>query len=185
MRKSFSALLAASVFAVGTWAHAATYEVDSESSEVIFYYKQMGVQLDGRFTGLSGNIDFDANDPDSMSAQIELPLSSVDTGNDEANDELEKPEWFDLNAHPTATFSSTQVTPADAGQYTVDGVLEIKGHTQTLSLPVNVQQMDNGVLLFETEFEIDRGTFEVGSGSWSDPSIVANEVKIKASILAQ
>src|SRR5690625_6859262 len=77
------------------------------------------------------------------------------------------------NLH-TATFETSAVSPAGDDDYTVKGVLQIKGETQALEFPVTVQQDDAGRLVFETEFEIDRGDFDVGSGSWSDPSIVSD-----------
>src|SRR5690625_7983125 len=88
------------------------------------------------------------------------------------------------NLH-TATFETSAVSPAGDDDYTVKGVLQIKGETQALEFPVTVQQDDAGRLVFETEFEIDRGDFDVGSGSWSDPSIVSNEVKVKAHIVSK
>lgn len=186
MKKTAIALFTGTVFALSAApALAASYEVDGDQSQVEFLYKQMGVTLTGEFTGLQGTIEFDEAAPESMSARIELPLSGVDTGNDEANEELEKPEWFDMDAHPIASFESKQVSPAGDGQYTVAGVLAIKGETQELSIPVVVTTSDDGSMLFETEFEIDRGTFEIGSGTWSDPSIVANEVIIKASVVGK
>jgi len=186
MKKTALALLTGALFTLtGTQAVAATYEVDSERSQLQFFYKQMGVTMKGDFTGLQGVIEFDESAPEQMSAHIELPLDSVDTGNDEANEELEKSTWFDIAAHPTASFESSQVSPAAEDEYTVDGTLLIKGERQELSIPVTVTRNDEGGLVFETEFEIDRGTFAIGSGSWSDPSIVANEVKIKAVIVGK
>lgn len=186
MKKTATALLTGALFALSSpQVLADTYEVDAEQSQVEFFYKQMGVTMKGHFSGLQGSIDFDEDAPENMAAHIELPLASVDTGNAEANEELEKSEWFDTPAHPSATFESTQVTPDGANQYTVEGILQIKGETQALSIPVTVSTGDDGQLLFETEFEIDRSSFEIGSGSWSDPSIVASEVKIKASVVGK
>ncbi|HLR30499.1 MAG TPA: YceI family protein [Paenalcaligenes sp.] len=185
MKKTAVAALFGVAFGLGAAAHADTYEVDSENSVIEFQYKQMGVNMKGSFANLQGSIVFDEAEPDKMAAQIELPLDTVDTGTEEADDELIKPEWFDMANHPAASFESTQVTPADTGEYTVDGVLQIKGETQELAFPVTVSHDDAGNLIFETEFEIDRGDFDVGSGSWSDPSIVSNEVKVKARVVSK
>lgn len=185
MNKIAIAALFGVAFSLGAAAHADTYKVDSENSVIEFQYKQMGVNMKGSFANLQGTITFDEAEPDKMAAQIELPLDTVDTGTEEADDELVKPEWFDMANHPAASFESTHVSPDDADEYTVDGVLQIKGETQELTFPVAVSRDDAGNLVFETEFEIDRGDFDVGSGSWSDPSIVSNEVKIKAKVVGK
>src|SRR5690625_5297189 len=170
---------------VATVARAATYQRDSAHSIVELPYKQTGVNMHGTFANLQGTSSCDQEAPDAMGAVIELPLDTVDTGTDEADAEPIKPEWFDMANHPTATFETSAVSPAGDDDYTVKGVLQIKGETQALEFPVTVQQDDAGRLVFETEFEIDRGDFDVGSGSWSDPSIVSNEVKVKAHIVSK
>lgn len=184
MIKTALALSMGALMIMSGSAWAATYKVDSEQSQLNFYYKQMGVGLKGEFQGLTGQIEYDVEQPSQMAATIELSLTSVDTGNVDANEELQKPEWFDLEAYPTATFNSIEVSPTGADSYQVNGQLSIKGESQALTIPVKVVQNDTGVLVFDTEFTIDRGDFAIGSGSWSDPSIVANEVIIKASIVA-
>lgn len=185
MKKTAVAALFGLALSLGAAAHADTYEVDSENSVIEFQYKQMGVNMKGSFANLQGTIVFDEAEPDKMAAQIELPLNTVDTGTEEANDELVKSEWFDMANHPAASFQSMQVTPTDADEYTVEGVLQIKGETQELVFPVTVSHDDAGNLIFDTEFKINRGDFDVGSGSWSDPSIVSNEVKVKVRVVGK
>lgn len=184
MKSTALALSMGAVMAFASTSWAATYEVDPEQSQLNFYYQQMGVGLDGEFQGLTGEIQYDIEQPEQMAALIELPLSSVDTGNDDANEELQKPEWFDLSVHPTASFTTNSVSPVGDDNYEVSGELLIKGERQTLTIPVTVSQNEAGALVFDTEFSINRNDFEIGSGSWSDPSIVANEVTVKASVVA-
>lgn len=184
MKRTTLALSLGAAMLLGHTAGAATYEVDAEQSQLSFFYQQMGVGLEGGFQGLSGEIEYEVDQPEQMAARIELPLNTVDTGNDDANEELEKPEWFDLSAYPTASFVSNEVTPAGEGSYQVNGQLHIKGEDLELTIPVTVGENEAGALVFETEFSIDRSDFDIGSGTWSDPSIVANEVTIKAAIVA-
>src|SRR5690625_7267485 len=122
----------------------------------------MGVNMKGNFANLQGTITFDQEAPDAMGAVIELPLDTVDTGTDEADEELIKPEWFDMANHATATFETSADSPAGDEDYTVKGVLQIKGETQAHELLFTVQQADAGRLVFERSSEIDRGDIEVG-----------------------
>lgn len=184
MKKILPSIVFSLAFSVSTVLAQTTYTVDQDKSEVSFHYKQMGVGMEGHFSGLQGEIHFDVTQPEQMSAVLELPLSSVETGNDEANEELEKENWFHIDNYPVARFESTKVTPKDEENYVVEGLLEIKGQTQKLNFPVLVNAIDDDTLQFEVAFDIDRSNFEIGAGSWSDPSIVANEVTIQADVIA-
>src|SRR5690625_6020453 len=96
MKQIAVAALLGAASTLATVAQADTYEIDSENSIVEFQYKQVGVNMKGNFANLQGTISFDQGAPDAMGAVIDLPLDTVDTGTDEADEELIKPEWFDM-----------------------------------------------------------------------------------------
>src|SRR5690625_7631531 len=107
MKQIAVAALLGAASTLATVAQADTYEIDSEDSIVEFQYKQMGVNMKGNFANLQGTITFDQEAPDAMGAGIELLVDTVATGTDEADEELIKPEWFDMANHPTATIETS------------------------------------------------------------------------------
>jgi len=164
---------------------AATYDAFvSEESQVNFTYQQMGVSLDGTFEKFEGNLSFDTENPEAATASVSIPLASVDTGTSEGNDEVAGKSWFNLAEFPNASFESTQVKALDNGQFQVSGTLSIKGSSKDIEFPATFKE-DGNKGTFAGEFTINRGDFAIGEGMWAKYDIVANEVTIRFSLVAQ
>lgn len=165
-------------------AHATQYDVVvPEESEVVFRYQQMGVKMDGSFTDFSGDLSFDPDEPEAGEASFEVDLSSVDTGTSDGNTEIVGPDWFDVDAHPVATFVSHGISPIGDGEYDVQGTLTIKGIEQEVTIPAVFHEED-GKGVFEAEFTLQRGDYTIGEGAWSTFDIVANDVTIHVRVVA-
>lgn len=158
--------------------------LNAEDSHISFGYSQMSVNMDGSFTQMKATeFSFDPVNPEAAKVRIEIPLSSIDAGYEEANAELEKDEWLDLAAHPLASFQSTHVEALGDNSYQVTGELSIKGTTKIVAAPFTfTEDGDSGV--FEGSFTFQRADFSVGDGQWKDFSIVANDIQIKFHVVA-
>ena len=185
------ALLRSAVFAaalgLGTLgqANAATYTtLDTEKSKVTFSYSQMNVDMTGGFSEIKATeLNFDPANAAAAKVKLEIALKGVDAGNPDANSELAKNEWLNTAAHPLATFTSKKVTATGDNKFDVLGDLSIKGNTRELTVPVTLKQ-DNNSGLFEGQFKFQRADFGIGEGQWKDFSIVANEIVVKFSLVA-
>lgn len=166
-------------------AHAVQYDtVLPEESEVTFRYQQMGVKMDGKFTAFEGSLAFDPDNPEAAEAQFEVDLSSVDTGTSDGNDEIVGAEWFHVDAHPVATFVSDSISVVGDGEYDVQGTLAIKGIEHKVTVPAVFHEAD-GKGIFEAEFTLQRGDYAIGEGSWSSFDIVANDVTVTVTVVAE
>lgn len=116
------------------------YTLDPVHSSVIVRANRFGLSnYPVRMTGLSGTLNFDAENPTQSRVAVTVAADSVQTGfSGERNfdDELENSEWLDAANHPTATFTSTgvELTGANTGRLTGD--LTIRGVTRPLVLEV-------------------------------------------------
>ena len=159
--------------------------LDTSASHISFGYSQMGVGMEGGFNDITVNqFSFDPATPETAQVAIEIPLSSINAGYDDANAELEKPEWLNLANHPLAEFQSTTVQALDDNRYQVTGQLSIKGHTREVTAPFTFKE-DGDTGIFEGSFTFQRADFAIGEGSWSDFSIVANDIQINVHFVAQ
>lgn len=167
-------------------ANATSYTtLNTQDSSLAFEYSQMSVDMNGGFSEMKATeFNFDPAQPENAKVTIEISLASVDAGYAEANDELEKPEWLNLAAHPLATFSSKKVTAQGDGRYEVTGELNIKGKTKEITAPVTFKE-EAGTGIFEGSFTFMRSDFGIGEGQWADDSIVANPIRIEFRIVAQ
>ena len=178
-----SALTACVVFAASlcsaTSAHAQRLTaVDPDKSAIVFVSKQMNVPVEGKFGKFSAQLAFDPAQPSQGRVQVEVDLASIDTGSEEANDEVKSKGWFDVKNHPTARFVSSSVKSLGAGRYEVAGKLTVKGRSKDVSAPFTFKPAGAGGM-FEGAFALKRLDYGIGEGAWSDTDTVANEVQIK------
>ena len=172
------AVLAASLCSA-TGAHAERVTaVDIDKSAIAFVSKQMNVPVEGKFRKFSAQLAFDPAQPSQGRVEVEVDLASIDTGSDEANDEVKSKGWFDVKNHPTARFVSNSVKSLGAGRYEVAGKLTIKGRSKDISAPFTFKPAGPGGV-FEGSFALKRLDYGIGEGAWSDTDTVANEVQIK------
>ncbi len=157
--------------------------VDQGKSTITFVSKQMNVPVEGKFGRFSVQLAFDAAKPTEGRVQVELDLSSIDTGSEEANDEVKGKGWFDVKNHPTARFVSSAVRSVGPGRYELAGKLTIKGHTRDVVAPFTFKPAGQGAV-FDGAFVLKRLDYAVGEGVWSDTDTVANEVQVKFRIAA-
>ncbi len=166
-------------------ASAAEYtSLNTDASRISFGYSQMGVGMEGGFSAVQATqFSFDPANPQAAQVAIEIPLSSINAGYDDANAELAKSEWLNLADHPLAAFQSSTVEALGDNQYQVTGELSIKGQSKEVSAPFTFKEEgDTGI--FEGSFTFQRADFAIGEGSWSDSSIVANDIQINFHFVA-
>ena len=159
-------------------APASAGNVDYAKSEIAFVSKQMNVPVQGRFKKFTALFAFDPKQPAAAKAEIEVDLASIDTGSDEANDEVGKKAWFNTSAFPTAKFASSSVTQTGPDKYEARGKLSIKGIGQDVVAPFTVKRAGDTVT-YEGGFTLKRLQFKIGEGVWSDIETLADGVQVK------
>jgi len=148
-----------------------------QQSSVAFVSKQMGVPVEGSFRKFSANIRVDPAKPEQGKARIDIDLASIDTGNDDANQEAAGKAWFDTKTHPSASFVSSQVKALGKGRFEVFGDMTIKGKTLKVRAPFTLEQKNN-TLIIVGSFPLKRLDYGIGSGIWGDTEVVADEVRL-------
>ena len=154
-----------------------------ESSAVEFTIQQMGVTMEGHFQRINGQLQFDTATPEQGRALIEVDLSSIQTGMSEADQEVQDRIWFNTSVHPVARFESSAIRALGDQRFEVSGTLSIKGVTVPVVVPADLR-IEGQQAVLEGTFQIQRGDFAIGEGSWSSFDIVANEVQVRFSITA-
>ena len=180
----FKLLLASAALALSPLTQAAVFgQVQADQSKIAFTFEQMGVKMDGQFRQFEAQLQFDPEQPDQGSAKFEVALGSVTLGSPEFDQEVVGKDWFNVKSFPKAEFVSTKIKALADNRYEVSGVLTIKGKSQSVTVPASFNSEGNkGV--FEGDFTIERGQFNIGEGSWVAFDIVANNVIIKFRITA-
>lgn len=153
-----------------------------DKSQITFVSKQMNVPVEGKFKKFNAQINFDSSKLDLSRATIELELNSVDTGSQEADTEVKTKAWFDSTTYPQAKFVSSGVKALGGGKYEAAGKLSIKGKTRDVKAQF-VSKADGAGTWLEGSFVLNRLQFNIGEGTWSDTSTVADEIQVKFKFL--
>ncbi|MDB6143090.1 MAG: hypothetical protein JWP80_2134 [Pseudomonas sp.] len=157
-------------------------KVNAAASQIAFTYTQMGQRVYGRFNTFDAKIDFDPSAPAAAHAELTIQLDSIDAGSSDANDELQKPGWFDPTNYPVATFESSSVKALDNNRYEITGTLALKGSTHDVSALMTLKP-ESSIGVFDGEFILNRSDFKIGEGEWAD-GMISNDIHIKFRVVA-
>ena len=109
-----------------------TWLVQTERTRAAFTVGNLGRTVDGTVPVLSGELVVDGSGvPQRLVATLDL--AGIDTANSRRDKDLRKPRFLDLDAHPTLTFVSEQITTGDDG-WTAHGTLSARGTSCPLTL---------------------------------------------------
>lgn len=97
----------------------------------------MVAKVRGRFTKWAGQVSLDEADLTKSSVSASIDVSSIDTGVADRDGHLKSPDFFDVQNHPSMTFTSKRVQKNSDTSYTVFGDLAIRGTTK--EVPLNVE----------------------------------------------
>lgn len=118
-------------------ANAAQWDLDKVHSRVGFTARHMMVSnVHGEFTDYDATIELDPKDPTKLSINATININSIDTRNEQRDNHLKSPDFFDAANHPTITFKSKKTTTVADGKYKVTGDLTIRGTTKEVTLDV-------------------------------------------------
>lgn len=181
-RQTSFALGVATLLAMFGAASSAQQKLDPTRSTIAFTSRQMGMPVEGRFKRFDAQIAFDPKQPETGRITISVDLLSVALGAAEIESELGKPAWFDSATFPRAGFTSSALKAIAPGRFEVSGKLTLKGVTRDLVVPVTLTQ--SGPLTTASgSFGVKRLEFGVGDGEWNDTSLVADEVRVRFTLV--
>jgi len=114
------------------------YTVDAAHSRFGFSVRHaMVTRVRGRFSAFSGTAHVDVARPERSRVDLTIDATSVDTGSPDRDGHLRTHDFFGVAAHPTLTFSSTEVTRTvtrTGTAWTITGGLTMKGVTRSVDL---------------------------------------------------
>jgi polyisoprenoid-binding protein YceI len=169
-----------------------TYEIDPAHSQAEFQVRHLLTRVRGRFTDLSGRIEFDQVAPERSSVSFSIRTASIDTNQPDRDTHLRSDDFFAVEKHPTLTFTSTGITARGSQQYDVTGDLTIRGVTKSIVLPVTYlgvakDPWGNQKLAFESEITLDRKEFGLTWNAALEAGgfLVGDDVRVSLSVQAQ
>ncbi|MCX7357929.1 MAG: YceI family protein [Alphaproteobacteria bacterium] len=144
---------------------ASAWRVDAARSSIGFAFSMddgsgNSSRIDGRFARWRADIRFDPNDLENSAVTVAIQTASASDGVASHDAYMREPGWFDVDAHPTATFRATDFRRRGEG-YEARGELTIKDRERNVRLPFTLT-INGDTAVMNGTVAIDREEFDLG-----------------------
>jgi len=113
------------------------WNFDPVHSDIGFSVRHLMIsKVRGRFQKWSGALFVDETDLANSKVEASIEAASIDTREQQRDDHLRSPDFFDAANHPALTFQSTRVEKTSEDEYKVTGNLTIRGVAREVALAV-------------------------------------------------
>ncbi|MEO0989407.1 MAG: cytochrome b/b6 domain-containing protein [Pseudomonadota bacterium] len=152
-----------------------------QDGSIGFTVIQMGGEVEGQFADWTAVIAFDpdATEGEAGSVEVTMSVPSVTVGS--VTDEALKPEFFDAETHPTATYAGTLMV--EEGQYRSEGTLTLRGTEAPVNFPFDLT-VEGDTATMSGSVTLQRLDFGVGAASYQDDGTVGLEVVVNLAVTA-
>jgi len=176
--RSFAALFLLVAFAAPAQA---SHFAEQPGSRLQFTTSVDGEEFTGRFETFDASIRFDPADLAGSRFEVRISLNSARTDNEERDEALLGPEFFDSVAKPEAKYVATKFVKLKDGRWRADGTLTLRGVTKPVPL---VFSWTPGVQpILAGEAVVNRLDFGVGTGEWGDLELIPDRVVVKTRLV--
>ncbi len=157
---------------------------DKAHSQLNWSITHMGIsEIAGSFGTVEAKLTSTKDDFSDAVVTLTADVNSISTGNEQRNNHLKSPDFFDAAQYGTLTFKSTSFTKVDAKNYKVAGNLTLHGVTKPVVLNVVFNgtaqnQAKKTVGGFKITGTIKRTDFNIAAGF--PTSALSDEVTLNA-----
>ena len=113
------------------------WRIDRSHSQANFSVRHNVVStVRGQLGAISGKIEYDGKDVKSITADVTIDVTAINTGNQGRDNDLRSDNFFNTATFPTMTFKSKRVEPVSDGKFKLIGDLTIRDKTSEVVLDV-------------------------------------------------
>lgn len=161
---------------------------DTTHSQIVFDYNHLGFSTTtGMFSGVTGTIVFDAEDPAASSVNASFPVASLMTGDKGRDEHFLSADFFGSEAAaPEVTFVSKSIEVTGDNTALITGDLTLNGVTKEAVLDTVLNQQGNHPMAnkpwmgFDATTTLKRSDFNMGMFA----PAVSDEVAVTISVEA-
>ena len=150
-------------------------------SSLGFTARYQGEVFGGHFARFTPQIRFDPARLGESRFDVGIDLASADSHNQERDDMLRTPEFFNSRKQPQARFVASKFRALGGNRFVADGVLSLHGVSKPVALSFAWTASPKPMLIGEARLK--RLDFGIGSGEWADTDLLPNEVLVKTRLL--
>lgn len=163
------------------------YTLDASHSQVLFSYDHLGFSTTyNMFSGFTGDIMFDEDDPAASSVSVSIPVMSLFTGWQERFEHFMDDDFFGASEDDMITFTSTEIEVTGDNTALITGELTMNDITRPVTLDTVLNKADMHPMAekpwigFDATTTLLRSDFDLGRFA----PFVSDEVDVVISIEA-
>lgn len=165
------------------------FVLDQVHSSIGFSVRHLVIsKTKGSFHDATATVMYDEKDITKSSVDVTIKIASIDTDNEDRDNHLKGPEFFDAEKFPDMTFKSKSIKKVKDG-YVATGDFTIRDVTKEIKLPFQIvgivkDPWGNTKMGIEASITIDRQDYGL---TWSKTIeagglVVGNDVNIELSL---
>ncbi|QDO89461.1 YceI family protein [Ornithinimicrobium ciconiae] len=170
---------------------AGDYVLDPSHTRLGFSARHaMVTKVRGNFEDFEGTAHVDTTTPANSKVDVTIQAASVTTGNQQRDGHIKTPDFFDIENHPTISFTSTNVK-RDGSEWAITGDLTINGVTKPVTIDFEEtgsakDPYGNTCIGFEGATTIDRTDWNLNFNATLETGgvLVGEKVKLEFDISA-
>lgn len=143
------------------------WNVDYGASYIRFRALQAGAPFPGEWRDWRGDLHFDEARLDEGLFDVSVAITSVESGDEERDQTLQEPAWFDSANFPEVRYRAGQFRRLAPGRYEAVGALMIKGRRMPVTIEFALAHNGDTTVL-DGAAKLDRIALGLGLGEWSD-----------------
>ena len=122
------------------------YRLDKSHAKIHWSVWHFGFsEYTGEFTDFDASLSLDGANPERSRLAVTVATPSIATNDGALDTHLKSDDFFDVAAHPRATFNSTAITRTGATTALVTGDFTLRGQTHPLTLNVTFNKADDNM----------------------------------------
>jgi polyisoprenoid-binding protein YceI len=166
------------------------WAIDPSHSEISFKVKHLVVTtLTGKFDAFEGALETANDDFSDANISFSADIASINTGNADRDGHLKSDDFFNAEAFPKLTFTSTSFTKVSADEYKLAGNITLRDVTKPIELTVEyggtaTDPWGNVKAGFEINGKIKRKEFGLKWDAITEAggAVVSDEVKLHLNV---
>ena len=163
------------------------WRLDPTHSRIVFDVEHAGFSYSmATLSKPTGRLLFDPESWEGASVEAEIPMASLDFGDEDWNDTMKGRGWFDIERFPVARFVSTLIEPIDEDEARVHGTLTVRDVSAPVTLDLRVNDVRRNPLTlrrtagFSATATLDRRDF----GMDRSANLIGQTVRVRLEIEA-
>ncbi len=157
------------------------WDIDYEQSSIKFIGDQAGAPFEGEWRQWTAAIQFDPNNLENSRFDVTIDLTSGFSNDQERDDTIRSEEFFNVQQFPSASYQADVFSVGD-DDFVSQGRLSIKGISALVPLEFTITNSEQGGQLLIGKAELDRFTWNIGTGQWLDTTWVGQQVIVEVRV---